>query len=670
MKWEPLAKATLLSPIADFRLSRPAEMLGLAPGEPWWSVLVDLRNSSLSALEQQVNAAFPSPALLIPDVFSAAERDDHLAQQIVPLFVRASVVQALNTPSNPYGIAALDLGIAFSNSAILAESPPAPDQPDIAVPADTVVMAVIDDGIAIAHEVFCKDTLRSRVDLAYVMAQNDSEPPSHTQGHSLSRDRIDALLKAHTYNGLLDETAFYQSAGIIDFGSNGFSPAALARSHGTHITSLAAGYLSAPEASRPILCAMLPSQVTWDVTGQNLAPSLALALKVLLRQAKRYRLPDGSPAPVVFNFSYGTYGGPHDGTGQIARLLEHHFGPTAPQNLRLVLPAGNGNLSRTHATLCFAPKTRHPLTLDLEVPPDDRTANHVQHWLPYADTPIPPVLVSLRVTPPGGPQSPPLFAREGEGLKLVNDQGAEVARLSYDLHPWPTQRGEITLSLHPTESLAADAALAPAGRWQIEVSKVDLAADQVVQVWVSREETLPGFPPFGRQAHFDAACYQMFDAIGAPLAVDPRGSDCPVRRAGMLSEFATGASPVVIAGFTASNGRLSDYSAAGPITPARGQPHPNRTGPDAAAASDDSPALAGLLGAGNRRGSFVRLNGTSVAAPSVARYLASGLAKGKKADRGWVAKQAGKQDSNYPPPKPEESRSGGGRLNLKQPFTP
>jgi hypothetical protein len=43
--------------------------------------------------------------------------------------------------------------------------------------------------------------------------------------------------------------------------------------------------------------------------------------------------------------------------------------------------------------------------------------------------------------------------------------------------------------------------------------------------------------------------------------------------------------------------------------------------PDRLAASDDNPALWGVLGAGSLSGSVVRLAGTSSAAPQIAREL-------------------------------------------------
>ena len=667
MEWLPLDAAPRLNPIADFRLTRPDTMHATPTAKAWWSVLIDIRNSTLNGFVQKIAAAFPGqmPTIILPDVFSAAERDVFREQRIVPIFARAAVVQAMNARPNPFDVAALEIGAVFTDDDIMPGLPQGTLLQDINVPEGTVVMAVIDDGIAIAHELFCDDALRSRIDLAYVMAGNEAAFVRHTQGHSLDRPVIDRLLKDHTCNGLLDEDAFYRAAGMLDFSKKGFSPTCLARSHGTHVTSLAAGF-GAEELndSRPIICAMLPPQVTWDVTGQTLAPSLALALEVLLSQASRYRLPNGSLAPVVFNFSYGTFTGPHDGTGLIAQMLEYYFAQTGGQKRRIVLPAGNGNLARAHARLQFAADEAKHKVLQLSLPPDDGTANFVQFWMPYSADLPPPVDVRFRVKPPGGPESPLFDATEGAGVKLVDGAGHEIARLTYDFHPWPTCRGAITLALHPTASIDCAAALAPAGSWRITISKLDLATDQSVQVWVSREETRPGFPPFGRQAHFDDAGYQMFDAIGAPLAVDPAGSDCPVRRAGMLNEFATGPTPIVIAGLTASSGELSDYSSAGPITPLRGG-LASRSGPDAAATSDDSPVLVGVIGAGSRRGSFVRQSGTSVAAPLVARYLATGIQAGHPADRTWIANEAAKQDKTYPAPKLPKTRAGSGRLRLK-----
>ncbi|NIZ09752.1 hypothetical protein [Pseudooceanicola sp. HF7] len=642
-------------PVAAFRLSRPDAHL---PEDPWWSALLALE-VSLAELQARVEAAFPemAPGMILPEVHAP----DLVVQpgRVVTVFARGPVLEEMNRPGNGLGVSAIQLGAAIAGEHV-QQAAPLEEDDQIVLPQETVLMGVIDDGIAIAHELFRSGPAESRVELAYVMESAPDARKRGSYGHVLKRRRIDKLLRRHSRHGLLDEEGFYRAAGVIRMTGEGLEPVSQRRSHGTHVCSLAAGY--PPDGSareRPILCAMLPASVTRDVTGRSLEPVLGLAVDRLLHHARRYRLPDGEPVPMVLNFSYGNFGGPHDGTSLIARLIEDRL--DRHPALRVVLPAGNGNLAQVHATLS-APQEE----LRLMARPDDRTASHVQFWLPY-QTEREAEALTLRVRPPGGPESPPVQARPGSGAVLVDARGREVARLAYGWHPSPTVRGQIGLSLHPTAALDSAVALAPAGQWQIHAA-LGGSSPAPVQVWVLREESPPGYRGGGRQAYFDNSCYRRFDALGAPLAVDPAETDCPVRRAGTLSGFATGARPVVVAGLTERNGLLPDYSAAGPITPTRGARSADRKGPDAAARSDDSPALPGVIAAGSRSGSYLRLNGTSMAAPLVARFMADGLARGETVDRTWVAEAAAGSDSTYPGPRPAPSRAGSGRLRIDAPF--
>jgi hypothetical protein len=64
----------------------------------------------------------------------------------------------------------------------------------------------------------------------------------------------------------------------------------------------------------------------------------------------------------------------------------------------------------------------------------------------------------------------------------------------------------------------------------------------------------------------------------------------------------------------------SAYSSAGPARDA--PPSPLRVGPDVVLPCDESYALGGIRGGGNRSGTVFRLMGTSAAAPQLARYVA------------------------------------------------
>ena len=302
--------------------------------------------------------------------------------------------------------------------------------------------------------------------------------------------------------------------------------------------------------------------------------------------------------------------------------------------------------------------------------PDDLSSNYVQMWMPYAPA-TPPDFVQVRVTPPHAPQSMVVQAIAGSKQVLHDAQGNVVAELGYSFEPMPTARGVITLAVNPTASHDPAVHLAPSGRWTIELTKGVIDPDDIVEVRIKRDERLPGYPNGARQSYFDNACYVKVNEIGMPMPVDPAGSDCPIKRAGTLSGFACGKVPIVVGGLTQSNGQLAVYSSAGPISKVRGKPNANREGPDASARSDDSLVQIGVMGAGTRSGSMVRMNGTSVAAPLVARMVADGLEAGETADRAWVEAAAQASDSSYPPldpPNPFATRTGGGRLRLPNPF--
>ncbi len=672
LHWKTIPRAHRSNHVADYRLSRTEEHYPDDPDSLWWSALVDITGITIDEFEIRANSAAPD-ALLIPNDYDHEDRAQTQSNQVVSIFARRSLLDVLNKDSQSFAVAGIHLG-SIVNPAHLNFDAPTEGRVGkaIPVPVGTVITAVIDDSIAFANNLFRDGPTSTRIVFANVLAMSPAILGcKKTYGRVYDKAEIDALLLDCTTSGFLDEQKFYARAGLLNASDHEFSSVALRRSHGTHVMALAAGYpMSQAPDTRPIICALLPSSVTEDTTGHNILPSLNLALKRLQKQAALFRLPDHSRPPVIVNFSYGNFGGPHDGTGLIDRLIEHYFGPTHArkhnQEMRLVLPAGNGNLNRIHAKLNFDSKAAEPKKiLDFVALPDDRTASHVQMWMPFSG-PLPtPSLVSVRVTVPDGPRSEPVFVSGDSWQSLRNDEGKEIARLSYSFEQGETQRGLITFSMNATASLTS-ADLARAGNWRIEVTPHDISVDQSVDVWVERDETLPGFLPSGRQGYFDNPDYVRFDVYGGPLPVDPTNTQCVVKRAGTLSGYACGDAPMVVAAFTQSNRLLSDYSAAGPITPPRNTSLANRLGPDAAARADDSPVLTGVLSAGSSSGSFVRMGGTSVAAPRVARLAVSAFSQGEAADRKWLWYTAEKHGQGGHISK---TRTGGGQVNVRIDFT-
>ncbi|UWS06002.1 hypothetical protein K4K94_18010 (plasmid) [Phaeobacter inhibens] len=246
---------------------------------------------------------------------------------------------------------------------------------------------------------------------------------------------------------------------------------------------------------------------------------------------------------------------------------------------------------------------------------------------------------------------------------MVDEQG-QGRTPDYRFDGGQTRRGGDDLQ-HQSTAHQSAIDLARAGRWQLDITSCDMGSTDDVQIWIERDETLPGFLPGGRQGYFNNADYVYFNALGAPLPVDTAGTTSPIHRAGTLSGYACGKTPMVVAAFTQSNRLLSDYSAAGPITPSRGKKKANRLGPDAAALADDSPVLTGVLSAGSSSGSLTRMGGTSVAAPRVARLAVQMTSEGVETDRNWLRSLAEAED---PDNKVPITRTGGGQVDISVDF--
>lgn len=670
LKWLT-SKSTAIDPTIDFRIETlmPFHPKGFVEGA-WWMAALELRNASIEELIQ--TARSKGYGLRVPFFYDDATRKRRAERNYVSVYARSDLIAEANRRDNDLSVARMVLGSIVPEGEVFGQVPVDSNNP-VQVSDKTVIVGVIDTGIAFAHDLFRLSDNRTRVHCAWIMDADNQG--AGTQGRVLGENEINGLLQNNTRSGLLDEDAFYREAGLIDFRQPGFKPASLRTSHGTHVMGLAAGFPPAEDnGTRPIICVQLPTYAVMDVTGDRIREALPLAIDFIFACASGFEVKDkpGQRPPVVINFSFGNFSGPHDGTGVIEQIIDDRLGPPAPATpdepppdprRRMTLPAGNHNLSRCHAEIVF-PNDEGEAVLDWRVLPDDRSESFVQLWMPWRPPGQGEGLVEVRVTPPGGPESSPVGASYGDQTDLLLPGGVKVGQVTFAEHSSLTGRGVVDICILPTFSLDPGIPLAPAGLWQIRVTPANFPAGKAVQVWIKRDDTLPGFPLYGRQSYFDNACYVRFDKRGAPLAVDPPGDDCIVRRSRTLSGFACGKEPPVIAGYVRKGREMADYSAAGPITVTPSTPDPNRTGPDAAARSDDSAVAHGVLSAGSRSGSLVPMNGTSVSAPQVAFWIAEELAAGRPGNRTAVWNKGLADDPNNNPDKPEETRVGGGRMKL------
>lgn len=617
----------------------------------------------------------------IPALFTAPDERDLAGTYLVAMFkadylfrtlsdqaLQASLSGAVEsmTPGLPLDAASLP-----SSDVAGARRRAAQQSPSIEPPSHRprVVTAVIDDGIGFAHERFRRITQNGAVSrVAHWWLQDGAFAGSTSTvpfGRELNKLQIDNLLTSCTHGNAIDEDLFYRKAGLFDFRQRGHKSAAHRTSHGTAVMDLAGGYdpARAPQ-DRPLIAVQLPIRVTADTSGASLYPWVVMAIAYILNRATALSGGPSAPQlPVVINLSYGRLEGPHDGTSDLELAIEWFIQQSAARgvHLRVVLPAGNSHLTRTHARIDFRSKAQCEV-LPWRVLPDDHTPSFAEIWLPLRRVGSPANRIEVMITSPTGQSR--TISETGGPVEWAHN-GQVYGQAVYSIAQ-PSNRGMFRISLVPTAHLDDPAApLSPSGTWKLELKDVDGGlVGQSVNAWIQRDDTLYGFPLRGRQSYFDDPRYVRFDRTGHPLEGD--AGDSPVKREGTINAIATGNatakkySPLVAGGYLRKEMKAAIYSSAGALA------RPPRW-PDAMAPSDDSQVHAGVLAAGSLSGSRVPMNGTSVAAPQVARLVADDLAAGGLGNGAMIQTRAAADEAAYPPgtrAQPPAERSGAGRLNL------
>jgi transposase InsO family protein len=517
------------------------------------------------------------------------------------------------------------------------------------------VVGIIDDGLAFAHQRF-RRTGASRVEYLWRQDWPAGLPWLPVYGAELQKHNaggIDARIAQCSHAGLVDEDEIYRLTGHVDFTSNLHHSVALRRAHGTHVMDLASGFDegSAP-TDRPIVAVQLPIQTTADTSGGKLDNPVHDALWYLAYRADFVAAHISSGRlPLVVNLSYGLIAGPHDGSSIIERAIDQFVAlrSTAHAPVRVVVPAGNNRLSRCHASFRLTtPGARQ--SLSWRILPDDRTPSFLEIWLPNGGAPS----VRVQVTPPGGAAPSPWISAGGI-WSLQSAGGNLLCQVIYFNTVQPNiDRPKILIAVAETADPDAKRDFAPCGEWTVSVENAGTPA--VIDAWIQRDDTAYGYPERGRQSRFDDPAYEHRDDAGRLVETDNTASY--VRRAGTLNALATGDRSIVMGSFRRDTFKAAKYSAEGPaIAPS------TRAGPEAMAPSEDSEICHGVLAAGARSGARVWMNGTSVAAPHVTRWIADRMAAAAPCDRAAVFALGVASDPPGAPPLPA-SRKGGGRINF------
>ncbi len=535
---------------------------------------------------------------------------------------------------------------------------------------DCVVMAIIDDGIGFANERFRSGPTSTRVECFWDMRvpPKDAGSVDAVVGRVLRRDDIDELLTR--FQGE-EEELIYRDCGIIDPSDDRRQQTRFRNSHGTHVLDVAAGYdyRNAEEREvavrRPIIAVQLPSELIAERSDAFTAQWLKLALSMIRHRAMELaeRTETGVYLPVIVNFSFGTFAGPHDGDSAIERtiqaFIEDYRALPGNPKCEVVIPAGNGFQSQSVAKLLMGAKDETH-ELPWRVQPDDKTASFVQIWLPDSDDGEQQVAVALR-PPVGGPAQDD-WTVLGQALEW-QAEGHVMARLYHQKVPRKNgrTRERVVIAIHATASDDEHRPCCPAGVWTVRVRNLRLKANAVVDVRIQRDDSLMGQRPTGRQSYFDHPAYDHYEDDNGRVRNHSCRERGPVTRRSTFNSYATGLLPIVVGGYRRSDGTPALYSGSGPTTS-------GRPGPTVSAVCEESPAHPGVLASGTYSGSTLRQNGTSVAAPAVARELARYIEAG--GCRSWFLDQVTCADgAGLPSPqtsygKVQPARQGAGRLQM------
>lgn len=521
------------------------------------------------------------------------------------------------------GVLQLELGFASLAASAHAHPVPTESPRRIAGP----VMAVIDNGCAFAHERF-----RYRRDgvwhtrIAYLWDQSESPDlperpwravPGQGYGRELTGVQIDAALDRWQIGGRVQEDELYRD---LDY-----DKVLLVRTHGTHVLDLAAGAPAPESDSDPapsIIFVQLPGFAVDDTSGASLVTHMLDALRYIMDRVEPDR-------PLVVNLSYGSMAGPHDGSTLIEKVMDAAIansgigGRLRKGKMAIVLPAGNSFESDGHAVVHLSGDRRARSVL-WQVQSGDPTDTFVEIWYPAAAA----GKVQLTVTPPVGP---PLMVGIDEsgvlssGTKLTEPVCAVIHRRQV-----AGGRGDAMalIALAPCVARSIGGPAAPAGIWRLELSLLDegAAVAPEIHLWIERDDPVVGSGSPPRQARFLSEY--------PPLAKNEDSVPGDVVQRRMTgNSIANGQLTTVVGACSVLEGECSRYSACGPTrNPGR------KVWPDCVAKADESASLSGVLAAGTRSGSLVRMNGTSVAAPQVARRILDDFIQGQSAGSTAAAK--------------------------------
>ncbi|ASP32780.1 hypothetical protein [Labrenzia sp. VG12] len=270
----------------------------------------------------------------------------------------------------------------------------------------SVLMGIIDDGIALANSQFLKhqDNSEKLVSRAEYFWNQDAEleGPETSRSYQVpfGRDWDSAELERVFDNARCHSTDF-PDQDQVNRALEMDKILSNCAQHGTHVMDLATGYnhrdMTANELGevpgdcshlRPIIAVQLARIATRESSGAFMSTYVTEALNYILVRAQQLQPEKGTKIPLVINFSYGIFAGTLSGNDHMEEWIDIAIEKVTKEfgfPIFVTLPAGNSYLEKCHGERKVRRSTsvKPPKFPDFEllVQPDNNAPTVVEfHW--------------------------------------------------------------------------------------------------------------------------------------------------------------------------------------------------------------------------------------------------------------------------------------------------